>query len=189
MVVRGLCLLPRTGCSGAAAGTAAPGTGRSANRYDYYQGTRECSFGFRLAMNEGTEGEGEGEGEGGGDTIWYVDIDNASGTEDGQTWATAYQFHPSRRGCRIGRWRRRNLGRRRDLHRNTTDPVLSMAENVHLYGGFAGTETAREQRNWTAHITAIDGENSRRCVNGVDKRHTGRFYHHPRKCYFWRRDV
>ncbi|HEY3268170.1 MAG TPA: right-handed parallel beta-helix repeat-containing protein [Armatimonadota bacterium] len=29
--------------------------------------------------------------------------------------------------------------------------------NVALYGGFAGTETAREQRDWTTHVASIDG--------------------------------
>ena len=46
----------------------------------------------------------------------------------------------------------------------TTDNVVVMAEHVHLYGGFAGTETDRDERDWEANKTIIDGEGARRCV-------------------------
>jgi len=49
----------------------------------------------------------------------------------------------------------------------TADNVVTMAEHVHLYGGFAGTETTRDARDWNAHVAAIDGENARRGVYGV----------------------
>jgi hypothetical protein len=43
-----------------------------------------------------------------------------------------------------------------------------MAENVHVYGGFSGTETSRSQRNWTAHVTVIDGENTSQGATGAN---------------------
>jgi parallel beta-helix repeat protein/predicted outer membrane repeat protein len=36
-----------------------------------------------------------------------------------------------------------------------------MKEGVHVYGGFAGTENARDQRDWSAHVTTIDGFTAR----------------------------
>lgn len=36
--------------------------------------------------------------------------------------------------------------------------ILVMSSGVAVYGGFAGTETARSQRDWTAHVTIIDAE-------------------------------
>ena len=46
--------------------------------------------------------------------------------------------------------------------------AVDMAENVHIYGGFAGTETARSQRNWVTHITVIDGENTSQGATGAN---------------------
>jgi PKD repeat protein len=50
---------------------------------------------------------------------------------------------------------------------DTDENVVVMKENANLYGGFAGTETSREQRNWTTNQTIIDGGSARRCVYGA----------------------
>jgi len=50
---------------------------------------------------------------------------------------------------------------------STTNPVLTMKPGVHIYGGFSGAETSRDQRDWNANVTIIDGENTRRCVVGA----------------------
>lgn len=42
--------------------------------------------------------------------------------------------------------------------------VLALRENVHVFGGFAGTETAREQRDPDAHRSIIDPDRCGRCV-------------------------
>jgi len=56
---------------------------------------------------------------------------------------------------------------------STFDPVLTMRQNVHVYGGFIGLGTGGEetdisQRDWLANETVIDGEDSRRCVIGTN---------------------
>lgn len=50
----------------------------------------------------------------------------------------------------------------------SSNPVVTMREGVAIYGGFAGTETARDQRDWTVNITTINGMGSSRCIFGAN---------------------
>ncbi|MFA7692328.1 MAG: DUF1565 domain-containing protein [Candidatus Hydrogenedentes bacterium] len=47
----------------------------------------------------------------------------------------------------------------------TTASVVDISEKtLALYGGFEGTETDRDERNWEDNKTVIDGKGNRRCV-------------------------
>ena len=41
---------------------------------------------------------------------------------------------------------------------------IELKDGVGLYGGFAGTETARDQRNWTLNVTILDGNQASNVV-------------------------
>jgi hypothetical protein len=45
---------------------------------------------------------------------------------------------------------------------------VNMLDCVYVYGGFAGTETARTQRNWTTNATTIDGGAAGKVVEAVN---------------------
>lgn len=97
-------------------------------------------------------------------TLVLVDKDNTSGTQDGTTWATAY------REIQDGIDSAVTLGGAEvwvaegtyDEARSSGSGAVTMAGQVYLYGGFAGTETARADRDWNTHKTIIDGTEARR---------------------------
>jgi len=98
--------------------------------------------------------------------VWCVDADN-TGTQNGTSWATAFNtiqggVDAASTGDEV--W----VAAVEGTYTATDSPVVVMAEGVEIYGGFVGTETAREQRNWTEYETIIDGEDTRRCVIGAD---------------------
>lgn len=46
---------------------------------------------------------------------------------------------------------------------------FEMREGVYVYGGFAGTETERDQKDWTQNHTILSGQNHYHTVVGADK--------------------
>ncbi len=94
--------------------------------------------------------------------IWYVDKDN-TGAEDGTAWGTAYTtIQPAidaaydDSGGEV--WAAEGVY---DEQRDNDTGSVIMRESVHVYGGFAGDETARGERDSETHITTIDGSTAR----------------------------
>ncbi len=46
--------------------------------------------------------------------------------------------------------------------------VVMLRQGTAMYGGFNGTETAREQRDARTNLTVVDGDNARRCITSED---------------------
>lgn len=53
------------------------------------------------------------------------------------------------------------------VYTNSVDNTINMLEGVEIYGGFNGTETSIEQRNFQNNITTIDGHQSSGSANQV----------------------
>jgi hypothetical protein len=103
------------------------------------------------------------------DNVIRVDSSSEASAPDGQTWANAYRDLQSAvdaadavHGGEI--WVAAGV-----YTAVLADSVLCMKQGVCMYGGFAGAETARDERDWYANVTTIDGEGVRRCVTGADK--------------------
>jgi hypothetical protein len=87
--------------------------------------------------------------------VRYVDK-NAEGDASGLSWANAYTTILAALGetgltdCEV--WVRQAI------YKPTAS--LHVKAGIALYGGFTGTETSRDQRDWSANPTIIDGENT-----------------------------
>ena len=95
-------------------------------------------------------------------SVWYV-ARESSGTGNGTTWDGAFNtIQPAidaafaAGGGEV--WVTRGVY---DEVRLTLSGALSMAPGVQVYGGFIGTETARDERDWEANATRIDGSQAR----------------------------
>ncbi|HQL94865.1 MAG TPA: PASTA domain-containing protein [Candidatus Hydrogenedentes bacterium] len=101
------------------------------------------------------------------ENIYRVDAASAAETPDGRSWETAFPDLQSASDTAFADGGG-EVWVKAGTYTATTDPVLAMRPGVHLYGGFSGGETAREQRDWNAHPAVIDGERVRRCIQGAD---------------------
>ncbi|MHC4619638.1 MAG: right-handed parallel beta-helix repeat-containing protein, partial [Planctomycetota bacterium] len=87
----------------------------------------------------------------------YVDI-NATGNNDGTSWEDAYNdLHDAlaRAGSGDHIWVAAGTYMLGAPYLDT----FEIPEGVSLYGGFAGTETSLEQRDWENNVTVLSGQN------------------------------
>ena len=87
---------------------------------------------------------------------------SAADTPDGSSWTTAFKTIQSAVDAAHAQ---DEIWVAKGTYTGTTDSVVDMSEKMLvLYGGFAGTETSRGERNWDDNNTVIHGEGKRRCV-------------------------
>jgi hypothetical protein len=89
--------------------------------------------------------------------IYRVDV-NATGANNGSSWADAYTGLQSALSAVGGD----EIWVVAGTYKPTTDANRTisfvMKENVAIYGGFAGAETSRNQRDWVANQTILSGD-------------------------------
>ena len=116
--------------------------------------------------------------------IVHVDAKNAEGPGDGRCWAAAFRdlheaLDAAEALARSAPEPRPEVwvaaGVYRPSETGDRDAAFRLRSGVDLYGGFAGAETAREQRDWRARETVLSGavgsrreEGSRHVVVGAD---------------------
>jgi predicted outer membrane repeat protein len=91
--------------------------------------------------------------------VLYVDA-SAGGSADGGSWSNAFTGLPQAMAAAIAGdqvW-----------VKAATYGSFTQATGVAVYGGFAGGETDLSQRNWTNHVTAIDGAGGRAVTGAKD---------------------
>ncbi|MHC4084938.1 MAG: right-handed parallel beta-helix repeat-containing protein [Planctomycetota bacterium] len=91
--------------------------------------------------------------------IWFVDID-ATGSDDGSSWEDAYtDLKDALSGASNGDevWVAEGTYKPDDVH-DVRSVSFELAEGAGVYGGFAGTEIVRRQRDWTAYPAILSGD-------------------------------
>ncbi len=99
-----------------------------------------------------------------GADIFYV-VPGGAGTGDASSWTNA---EDSIQDAVVAATSGDEVWVAAGTYTATTDPVVTMKEGVAIYGGFAGTEITRNARDWQSNLTSIDGQSTRRCVNGAN---------------------
>lgn len=90
--------------------------------------------------------------------VIYVDGEVNGAVDDGESWETAYTYlqdalTDAEPGDEI--WVAEGI---------YGGMTFDLVDGVALYGGFAGNETSRDQRDWGAYNSILDGEGIRRVV-------------------------
>ncbi len=91
------------------------------------------------------------------DLICYVKA-GAAGANDGSSWANAFTDLQSALGASTCTEVWVAGGTYLPTSVATRSATFQLKNGVALYGGFAGTETSRSQRDWTRNLTILSGE-------------------------------
>ncbi len=97
--------------------------------------------------------------------ILRVNAASTATNPDGLTWETAYstlQAAASRAGYGSEIWVAAGI-----YSRDKGNEVAGLPPGSSVFGGFAGNETVREQRDSVTNPTTIDGQGKRRCVTAA----------------------
>ncbi len=98
--------------------------------------------------------------------VYRVKADSTAESPDGATWETAYRnIQPAVDAASAAGGG--EVWVAAGTYTGTSSPILTIKENVSVYGGFEGVETIRDARNWTANMTIIDGSNMYQVVAGA----------------------
>ncbi len=98
--------------------------------------------------------------------VVLVDGRNSAGPWDGRSWVTAYRTVQEglyKAGLRAGRLRHAPVevwvaaGLYKPTDSDERAASFRLVPGVGLFGGFAGTETLRDQRDWKRHETILSG--------------------------------
>lgn len=95
----------------------------------------------------------------------YVDAD-ATGSGDGSSWADAYtELQSALAEVAYGQdiWVSEGVyypdyDSLSDVHTGNISATFRLVNDVVLYGGFSGTESSEDQRNWAVHPTVLSGD-------------------------------
>jgi len=103
-----------------------------------------------------------------GRTVFRVAAANPLRMEDGRSWDTAFSTIQAGIDAVTATGEPGEVWVAKGNYTAMGDTVIALAPFCDVYGGFAGTETARDQRDFRKYPSTIDGEDVRACVWGAD---------------------